>query len=220
MWHGNVWVRFTDNIIPADDGIIKPMTIAYLLPLAAYLLGSVAFAVLVSRCMSLPDPRTFGSKNPGATNMLRGGSKKAALLVLLGDALKGALAIWLVRWLAPGDSLVLALSALAVFLGHCYPVFLGFKGGKGVATFMGVAIALNPWLGLYVALTWLAVMGLTRISSLSALVSAVLAPVYGWFLFEETSFRVMLIAMSLLLVIHHHSNIKKLLGGEETVFRS
>jgi glycerol-3-phosphate acyltransferase PlsY len=191
-----------------------------LLPLGAYLLGSVAFAVLISRLMSLPDPRTFGSKNPGATNMLRGGSKKAAALVLLGDALKGALAIWLVRWLAPGEATVLALSALAVFLGHCYPVFLGFKGGKGVATFMGVVIALNPWLGLYVAATWLSVMGLTRISSLSALVSALLAPIYGWFLFEETSFRLALLAMSLLLLIHHHSNIRKLLKGEETVFRS
>jgi glycerol-3-phosphate acyltransferase PlsY len=191
-----------------------------LLPLGAYLLGSVAFAVLISRLMSLPDPRTFGSKNPGATNMLRGGSKKAAALVLLGDALKGALAIWLVRWLAPGEATVLALSALAVFLGHCYPVFLGFKGGKGVATFMGVVIALNPWLGLYVAATWLSVMALTRISSLSALVSALLAPIYGWFLFEEISFRLALLAMSLLLLIHHHSNIRKLLKGEETVFRS
>jgi glycerol-3-phosphate acyltransferase PlsY len=191
-----------------------------LLPLGAYLLGSVAFAVLISRFMSLPDPRTFGSKNPGATNMLRGGSKKAAALVLLGDALKGALAIWLVRWLAPGEATVLAVSALAVFLGHCYPVFLGFKGGKGVATFMGVVIALNPWLGLYVAITWLSVMALTRISSLSALVSALLAPIYGWFLFEETSFRLALLAMSLLLLIHHHSNIRKLLNGEETVFRS
>jgi glycerol-3-phosphate acyltransferase PlsY len=191
-----------------------------LLPLGAYLLGSVAFAVLISRLMSLPDPRTFGSKNPGATNMLRGGSKKAAALVLLGDALKGALAIWLVRWLAPGEATVLALSALAVFLGHCYPVFLGFKGGKGVATFMGVVIALNPWLGLYVAATWLSVMALTRISSLSALVSALLAPIYGWFLFEETSFRFALLVMSLLLLIHHHSNIRKLLKGEETVFRS
>lgn len=192
----------------------------FLLPLGAYLLGSVAFAVVVSRLMNLPDPRTFGSKNPGATNMLRGGSKKAAAMVLLGDALKGALAVWLVRAIAPDDALVLALSALAVFLGHCYPVFLGFKGGKGVATFMGVVIAANPWLGLCVAATWLAVMGLTRISSLSALVSALLAPIYGWFFFADNSLRLMMLAMSLLLLIHHHSNIRKLLNGEETVFRS
>jgi glycerol-3-phosphate acyltransferase PlsY len=192
----------------------------YLLPLGAYLLGSVAFAVLVSRLMHLPDPRSFGSKNPGATNMLRGGSKKAAALVLLGDALKGALAVWLVRALAPSNDLVLALSALAVFLGHCYPVFLGFKGGKGVATFMGVLIAVNPALGGCVAATWLVVMGLARISSLSALVSAILAPVYGWFFFDQISLRLMVLIMAVLLLVHHHSNIRKLLTGQETVFRS
>ncbi|MBT9568082.1 MAG: glycerol-3-phosphate 1-O-acyltransferase PlsY [Thiobacillus sp.] len=184
----------------------------------AYLIGSLSFAVIVSRAMNLPDPRGFGSRNPGATNVLRSGKKKAAALTLLGDALKGWIAVMLARGLAPEfgvDQEVVLLCALAVFIGHLYPVFFGFKGGKGVATALGVLVGLDLWIGLACLATWLAIAAVFRISSLSALTTALLAPVYtialmGW---GDTAQTVLVI--SLLLVYRHKSNLLNLVSGKE-----
>ncbi len=185
---------------------------------AAYLLGSLSFAVIVSRAMQLPDPREYGSGNPGATNMLRSGRKTAAVLTLLGDALKGWVAVVLARALAPqfglDDSIVL-LCALAVFIGHLYPVFFGFKGGKGVATALGVLVGLNPWLGLACLLTWVLMAGVFRISSLAAVTTAVFAPVYAGLLMGWGRAAVAVLVIALLLVYRHKSNLIKLVNGEE-----
>lgn len=189
----------------------------------AYLLGSLSFAVIVSRAMRLPDPRSFGSGNPGATNMLRTGRKTAAALTLLGDALKGWVAVMLARTLAPQFDLpegIVLLCALAVFIGHILPVFFQFKGGKGVATALGVLLGLNPWLGLACLATWLFIAGIFRISSLAALTTAALAPVYtgllmGW---GNTSIAVLVIA--LLLVYRHKRNLIKLMSGQEGRIRA
>lgn len=185
---------------------------------AAYLIGSLSFAVIVSRAMRLPDPRSFGSGNPGATNVLRTGRKTAAALTLLGDALKGWVAVMLARWLAPqfglADDIVL-LCALAVFIGHLYPVFFGFKGGKGVATALGVLVGLNPWIGLACLATWLLMAGVFRISSLSALTAALLSPVYTIMLMGWGNAAKTVLAISLLLVYRHKSNILNLITGKE-----
>jgi len=184
----------------------------------AYLLGSLSFAVIVSRAMRLPDPRSFGSGNPGATNVLRTGRKAAAVFTLLGDALKGWVAVVLARALAPQfglDDGVVLLCAMAVFVGHLFPVFFGFKGGKGVATALGVLVGLNPWLGLACLLTWLLIAGVFRISSLAALVTAVLAPVYAGLLMGWDSSAITVLVISLLLVYRHKSNLIKLVNGEE-----
>lgn len=192
----------------------------------AYLMGSIAFAVLVARAYGLPDPRSHGSGNPGATNMLRTGRKSAAVLTLVGDALKGYLAVWLAQWAMTRYGLpayIPYLAALAAFLGHLFPVFFGFKGGKGVATALGVLIALDIRLGGLCILTWLAVFAVTRVSSLSALVAATLAPVYGYYLLghgPETRFLAGILAtLSLLVLARHHNNIRKLISGEEKAFK-
>ena len=192
----------------------------------AYLLGSISFAILVARVYGLPDPRSHGSGNPGATNMLRTGRKSAAAFTLVGDALKGAVAVWLAQWATSHYGLPVYtpyLAALAAFLGHLFPVFFGFKGGKGVATAVGVLIALDVRLGGLCILTWLVVFGVTRVSSLSALVAATLAPVYGYYLLghgPDTKFLVGILAtLSLLVLARHHSNIRKLLSGEEKSFK-
>ena len=185
----------------------------------AYLLGSLSFAVIVSKAMRLDDPRSYGSGNPGATNVLRSGNKLAAILTLLLDAVKGVVAVLFARLMADrlgyGDATI-ALAGLAAFLGHLYPVFFRFQGGKGVATAAGVLLALNPWVGLLSLATWLAVAILTRYSSLAALVTAVLAPVYVHFLHGDAQRVVVVAAMSVLLVWRHRSNISKLLGGTES----
>jgi glycerol-3-phosphate acyltransferase PlsY len=193
------------------------MTLVFVV--GAYLLGSVSFAILMSKAFGLPDPRTYGSNNPGATNVLRSGKKAAAVLTLIGDAAKGWFAVWLVMHFAPHDGnyqLVVALGALAVFLGHVFPVFIRFKGGKGVATALGVLLALNPWLGLAALGTWLAVALLFRLSSLAALMAAVGAPVYAVLLGEPRKIAVAVLLMSLLLVWRHKSNIRNLLSGTES----
>ena len=197
-----------------------------LLLIAAYLLGSVSFAILVARVYGLPDPRSHGSGNPGATNMLRTGKKSAAALTLLGDALKGYLAVILAQWVANAYNLptyVPYLAALAAFLGHLYPVFFGFKGGKGVATALGVLLALDLRLGGLTILTWGVVFAITRVSSLSALVAATLAPVYGYYLLghgPDSRFLAGILAvLSLLVLARHQSNIRKLLSGEESAFK-
>jgi glycerol-3-phosphate acyltransferase PlsY len=185
----------------------------------AYLLGSVSFAVLMSKAFGLADPRTYGSGNPGATNVLRSGKKAAAALTLLGDAAKGWLAVFITIKLAPHDGQglwMVALVSLAVFLGHLFPVFLKFKGGKGVATALGVLLALSGWMGLAVLGTWLLVAVVFRYSSLSALVAAAAAPVYAMLLQLRPELVMAVVAMSLLLIWRHKSNIQNLMTGKES----
>ncbi len=185
----------------------------------AYLLGSVSFAVLMSKAFNLPDPRTYGSHNPGATNVLRSGRKVAAALTLLGDAAKGWLAVWAAQHFAPNNSAKLwlvAAVALTVFLGHVFPVFLRFKGGKGVATALGVLLALNVWLGLAALGTWLLIALVFRLSSLSALMAAVGAPIYAILLGMSHEYVFASVLMSLLLIWRHKSNIQNLLAGKES----
>jgi acyl phosphate:glycerol-3-phosphate acyltransferase len=185
----------------------------------AYLIGSVSFAVIVSAGMGLADPRSYGSGNPGATNVLRSGNKKAAILTLIGDAFKGWLAVWLVAHFGArfglGDDAV-ALAAIAVFLGHLYPVFFRFQGGKGVATAAGVLLAIHPVLGLATLLTWLIIAFFFRYSSLAALAAAVFAPIFDVFLFGPHVIALAILAMSVLLFWRHRSNISKLIAGKES----
>jgi len=185
----------------------------------AYLLGSISFAVLVSKVFRLADPRTYGSKNPGATNVLRSGNKLAAVLTLIGDCAKGWLAVWLALRLdeqfALGEAGI-ALIALAVFLGHLWPVFLRFAGGKGVATALGVLLGLNPILGFATLVTWVVIAYAFRYSSLAALVSAVFAPFYYGLLFGADIKLFAVLIMSGLLIYRHHKNIANLLSGKES----
>lgn len=186
---------------------------------AAYLLGSISFAVLMSKAFGLADPRTYGSGNPGATNVLRSGKKAAAILTLLGDAAKGWLAVYLAIKFAPhdGDGLIwVALVSLAVFLGHLFPVFLKFQGGKGVATALGVLLALSVWMGLAVLATWLLVAVVFRYSSLSALVAAMAAPIYAMLVHLRPELVIATAVMSLLLIWRHKGNIRNLLTGKES----
>ncbi|WP_459624659.1 glycerol-3-phosphate 1-O-acyltransferase PlsY, partial [Burkholderia sp. 3C] len=185
---------------------------------AAYLIGSVSFAVVVSALMGLADPRSYGSKNPGATNVLRSGNRKAAVLTLLGDAFKGWLAVWLVRHFGIGGEIGVALAAIAVFLGHLYPIFFRFQGGKGVATAAGVLLAISPALGIATLLSWLVIAFCFRYSSLAALVAAVFAPIFDVYLFGTQGNPVAwaVLAMSVLLIWRHRANISKLLNGQES----
>jgi glycerol-3-phosphate acyltransferase PlsY len=190
--------------------------------LLAYLLGSLSFAVIVSRHFGLPDPRTFGSRNPGATNMLRGGNKSAALLTLVGDVLKGVLALGLAQVFIPDSperSLILALVTLAAFLGHVFPVFYGFKGGKGVATAAGLMVVLVPPVGGVCVVTWLLMFVLTRVSSVSALSATVMGPVVAYFYLGMGPEFWAIVLMASVLLVRHKSNIKKLLSGEEKPFK-
>ena len=191
---------------------------------AAYLVGSLAFAVIISRVMGLADPRTFGSKNPGATNVLRSGSKAAAIVVLLLDACKGLVPVLLVKYFGKpygmGDGTV-AMVGLAAFLGHLYPLYFKFKGGKGVATFLGVVFGIHWVLGLATAATWLIIAFFFRYSSLASLVSAIFAPVYyllgnrhAWY--AETPIAIALAAMAALLFWRHRENIGRLMEGKES----
>jgi glycerol-3-phosphate acyltransferase PlsY len=187
--------------------------------LLAYLLGSISFAVVMSKLFGLSDPRTYGSKNPGATNVLRSGNKKAAIATLIGDGAKGWLAVFLADRFADQYGVTdtgIALVAIAVFIGHLWPVFFRFVGGKGVATALGVLIGLNPWLGLATLATWLIVAYAFRYSSLAALMAALFAPFYYGLLFgvDEKLFAV--VAMSMLLAWRHSSNISNLLAGKES----
>lgn len=179
-----------------------------------YLLGSVPFAVIVSRAFRLADPRSFGSGNPGATNVLRSGSKTAALLTLLGDAAKGWLAMFVAARVG-ADATAVAIAGLAAFLGHVYPFTLGFKGGKGVATALGVLLAFSGALAGITAAIWLAVAIFTRYSSLAALVAAVAAPLLAWWLLGNIETTVTVGFMCAVLIFRHKSNIAKLLAGSE-----
>ena len=185
----------------------------------AYLIGSVSFAVIVSAAMGLEDPRSYGSGNPGATNVLRSGSKKAAILTLIGDAFKGWLPVWIVVHFGARyglDDTSVAIASVAVFLGHLYPVFFRFKGGKGVATAAGVLLAINPILGVATLLTWLIVAFFTRYSSLAAQAAAVCATIVAGFLFGPPIIALAIVVMSSLLVWRHRANIAKLMRGEES----
>lgn len=203
---------------------VLSITIAVALIVAAYLLGSVSFAVVVSRAMGLADPRSFGSRNPGATNVLRSGNKTAALLTLLGDAAKGWVAVWATGLIVAHQNLptaVIAASAIAVFLGHVFPLFLSFKGGKGVATALGVLLAINPWLALATAGTWLIVAYAMRYSSLAAILAAVFAPLYyllggnvAWEMHGTIAAAIVII--SVVLIYRHQANIARLLQGKES----
>lgn len=190
------------------------MSLAFVV--AAYLLGSVSFAVVVSKLFALPDPRTYGSQNPGATNVLRTGKKLPAVLTLLGDALKGTLAVVLVQYFAPGNYALIAAVGLAAFLGHLFPVFLRFQGGKGVATALGVLMALSPWLGLAALATWLLVALVFRFSSLAALMAAVATPIYSILLVLPREYVLAAAVMSMLLIWRHKKNIQNLLSGKES----
>jgi len=188
------------------------MTLVYVI--AAYLLGSVSFAIISSKLFALPDPRSYGSGNPGATNVLRSGKKAAALLTLFGDAAKGWLAVFAAIQFVLTD-VQIALIVLAVFIGHLFPVFLRFKGGKGVATALGVLLALNIWVGLGALATWLLVAVVFRYSSLAALIAAANAPVYAGLLGLPREWVLASGVMSLLLFWRHKKNIQNLLAGTE-----
>lgn len=184
----------------------------------AYLIGSVSFAVVVSRAMRLPDPRSYGSKNPGATNVLRTGKKAAAALTLLGDAAKGWLAVFLTDRFFSTDvpaSYKMAAVAVAVVIGHMYPLFHRFHGGKGVSTALGVLLALNVWLAAGAASTWIIIAVFFRVSSLAALIAALSAPVYCYMLFGIHPYTLAVSIISLLLVWRHKANIRNLLAGAE-----
>jgi len=180
--------------------------------LAAYCIGSVSFAIVVSRLMRLPDPRSYGSKNPGTTNVLRSGKKMAAVLTLAGDAGKGWLAVWLAAQLG-GD---VPAAGIAVFLGHLYPVFHRFQGGKGVATAAGVLLGFDARLGLAVLAAWIIVAATSRYSSLAALVAAITAPVCAWFLGADGGVVVVVTAIALLLIWRNRENIARIAAGTES----
>ncbi len=182
--------------------------------LAAYLLGSVSFAMVSAKLFSLADPRSYGSGNPGATNVLRSGNKKAALFTLLGDALKGWAAVFIAQQAGLSDAAI-GLVTLAVFFGHLFPVFLRFKGGKGVATAAGVLFALDPLLGLAVAGTWLFTAYAFRYSSLAAILAALLAPVYSLLMHGASSQGIVIGIIAMALIIKHWPNLQRLLAGQE-----
>ncbi|HEY0563794.1 MAG TPA: glycerol-3-phosphate 1-O-acyltransferase PlsY [Methylophilus sp.] len=202
----------------SELGFIPVTLVPLVWIVAAYIIGSISFGIIVSKVYGLPDPRTVGSGNIGATNVARSGKKSAAILTLLGDAFKGWLPVWLalqavdVMW-------VVAAVGIAVFFGHLYPIFHRFKGGKGVATALGVMLGIDVWLGLAALLTWLLAFAATRMSSLSAIIAAVVAPVIAWVLLSPYPDYIWLVlVMSLFLVWRHKSNIQKILAGTETKF--
>ncbi|MGD8559243.1 MAG: glycerol-3-phosphate 1-O-acyltransferase PlsY [Gammaproteobacteria bacterium] len=192
----------------------EPNPVFFSLVAIAYLMGSLSTAIIVCKAMGLPDPRTEGSQNPGATNVLRFGGKKAAAITLAGDALKGLIPVLI------GHALQLNISQLgiigfAAFLGHLYPVFFSFRGGKGVATAFGAIVGISWLTGLAVLGTWLVMARLFNISSLAALTAAALAPLYFWLIEPDIPLLVTAILMSVILILRHHSNIRKLLQGKE-----
>ena len=198
-------------------GFIPVALVPVIWIVGAYLVGSIAFGILVSKLYGLPDPRTVGSGNIGATNVARSGKKMAAILTLLGDVFKGWFPVWIalqsgmLMWVVSGVG-------LAVFFGHLYPLYHGFKGGKGVATALGVMLAISSWLGLAALATWLGGFSASRYSSLGAIVAALLAPVYAWYLLPYQDYIVTVVVMSVFLIWRHRSNIQKLIAGTESGF--
>ncbi len=201
---------------------MQAFTIAFTIAIAllgGYLVGSLSFAVIVSRLMGLSDPRSYGSGNPGATNVLRSGNRTAAILTLVLDALKGFVPVWLVLGFGARFGLgetAAAFVGLAAFVGHLWPVFFRFRGGKGVATAGGVLLAINPWLGAATVLTWVIIAAFMRYASLASLVAAVFAPFYQALIWGMEPQILAIIPISLLLVWRHEGNIRKLLAGSES----
>lgn len=190
-----------------------------LIILFAYLVGSISSGIIVSRIFNLPDPRTIGSKNPGATNVMRSGNKKAAIFTLLGDLLKAILVLTLAEYLGFND-LIIVCVALAVLIGHIYPIFYKFQGGKGVATAIGILIALNFKLALIVASIWLLVFGIWRYSSLAAIVAAISAPIIAIFILRDQSLYCIAFSfITIIILFKHQANIRKLLSGTELKFK-
>lgn len=190
-----------------------PYLLSFCAILFAYLIGSISSAIVTCKIMGLPDPRTQGSKNPGATNVLRFGGKKATIITLTGDILKGVIPVLAAKWYG-FDTITLALITLAAFLGHLFPVYFQFKGGKGVATALGCLLALSWPVGLCLLGTWLLMAISFRYSSLSALTAAIFAPVYTLY-FTNSEYAIMVMVMSLLLIYRHQQNIRNLLSGKE-----
>jgi len=182
--------------------------------IAGYLFGSISSAIIVCKLMGLPDPRTLGSNNPGATNVLRFGGKKAAAIVLIGDMLKGVIPVLAAHWFAV-DTLTLGAVGFAAFIGHLYPVFFGFKGGKGVATAFGVYLALHWQMGVIVLLTWLVIAKVFKISSVAGLIASALAPVILWYFTRDTHLVSFAAIMAVILTWRHRSNIQNLISGSE-----
>ena len=190
-----------------------------LIILFAYLVGSVSSGIIVSQIFNLPDPRTIGSKNPGATNVMRSGNKKAAIFTLLGDLLKAILVLTLAEYLGFND-LIIVCVALAVLIGHIYPIFYKFQGGKGVATAIGILIALNFKLALIVASIWLLVFGIWRYSSLAAILAAISAPIIAIFILRDQSlYCIAFTLITIIILFKHQANIRKLLSGTELKFK-
>ena len=198
---------------------MDPLIIPLILIVFAYLLGSISSAIITCKLMGLQDPRTTGSRNPGATNVLRLGGKKAALITLLGDMLKGLVPV-LIAAMFGVDNLILALVAFFAFLGHIFPLYYGFKGGKGVATYFGVILGINWQVGLIALLIWLVVAFLLKISSLSALVSMLLTPFVLWYFTHSLELTVAVIVMSIIAFWRHTSNILALISGKEEQIKS
>ena len=201
----------------SELGFIPVTLIPIVWIVAAYLIGSIAFGILISKLFGLPDPRTVGSGNIGATNVARSGKKLPAILTLLGDAFKG----WLPVCLALQSGMLMWVVAgvgLAVFFGHLFPIFHRFKGGKGVATALGVMLAISLMLGLAALITWAIVFAISRYSSLAAIVAAVLSPLYAWVLLPYKDYVIMMFVIAVMLVWRHRSNIEKLLAGTESGF--
>lgn len=192
---------------------------AALFVVGAYLIGSISFAVVCSKLFGIADPRSYGSRNPGATNVLRSGNKKAAIATLIGDGAKGFVAVWLTKHFGPGYGVLetgIALAAVAVFLGHLWPVFFRFVGGKGVATALGILLALNVWLGLATFVTWAVIAYAFRYSSLAALIAAIFAPFFYGLMFGTDIILLAIVVMSGLLIYRHGKNISNLLAGKES----
>ena len=195
--------------------MLNEPVLSLILIIIAYLSGSVSAAIIVCKVMGLPDPRTQGSNNPGATNVLRIGGKKAAAITLIVDMLKGFLPVFIALFLTSNE-VTLALVAIAAFLGHLYPLFFGFKGGKGVATAFGTILGINWMVAMVMMLTWLIVAYGLKISSMSALIAAVLAPFYFWWFTGSNAFILMSVFISLLLIWRHRTNIQRIIEGTET----
>ncbi len=197
---------------------------SYLVLIFSYLIGSISFAIVVSRLYNMGDPRRYGSNNAGATNVMRSGNKKAALFTLIGDLLKGTVAVIIARYIymsAPNSNevqAIIALCGILVVIGHIYPIFFQFKGGKGVATTLGVLLGFNPILALLVAITWLIVFKLSKVSSLAALVAALLSPVYAYILFGNTPYFGATFLLAFFIFYTHKTNIVRLIKAKENKF--
>lgn len=190
------------------------MLITFIAAIIAYLFGSISSATIVCKIMRLPDPRTQGSKNPGATNVLRIGGKKAAVITLLGDTLKGVIPVLAAKWLGLSD-VTIAIVAFSAFIGHLLPIFFGFAGGKGVATAIGCLLALSLPTGLAWLITWLLMAVLFRYSSLAALTASLLAPFYIWYFTGNMAYTITLAVMSIIVIYRHRTNISNLMAGTE-----